>query len=98
MTLERIGSGSQFFYLPQRQWSSNYDFLLGQRRARALSLINNLVERGIALLQDNMKVTKDESQRQFLFQMEERSNAKTTQTNNNNNNNNNNIFIVSQNV
>jgi hypothetical protein len=73
LLLDRLGCGRDFLNFPPSQWHTNQNFLLGQRRAKSLSVTNDRAERGIALMQNyNLQLTKDETQRQFLFQVVEK--------------------------
>lgn len=68
--LDRLGCGRGFLRVPPSDWHTNSAFLLGRRRAKALSVTNDRAERALALLQNyNLNLTKNESQQQFLLQL-----------------------------
>lgn len=72
LLLDRLGCGRKFLELPVEDWKNDTQYLLGQRRAKALGVINDRAERGVALMKDfNLQLTRDESQHQFILQVVE---------------------------
>jgi len=51
-------------------WSTDNDYTVGQRKVRSLQVINDVAERGVALIQAfNGVQTNQEEQKQFLLQV-----------------------------
>jgi len=61
-------------------WSTDNDYIVGQRKVRSLKVVNDAAERGVALIQAFSGVlTNQEEQKQFLLQVVEK-HAVTSQT------------------
>lgn len=66
-------------------WISDPAYLIAQERVKALRVVNDFAERGVAMMQTyNMSLTKDEGQKQYLLQVVEmhRRSFKTTNKSN----------------
>ncbi|KAG7173626.1 hypothetical protein Hamer_G029240 [Homarus americanus] len=51
-------------------WQTNAGYCKAQKKLKTMKVVNDVAERGVALIQDYIHViTKDEEQRQFLLQV-----------------------------
>ena len=62
---------SSFLKKAVNTWSSDLSYIEGQRFARNLVCINDVAERGIQLIQQFNRSSKDEAQKQCLLQVVE---------------------------
>ena len=73
---------TSFLKIPVESWSSDRSYIEGQQYCKNLACLNDVAERGIQLIQQFNKTTKDEEQKQCLLQVVEqhRQNFGTTPT------------------
>ena len=65
-----IGSSGEFLNVDPSTWNTNVNFMEALQRAKSLKVTNDFAERGVALMQNYIPfLTKDEEQRQFIFQV-----------------------------
>jgi len=63
----------QFLLNSPDTWSTDKDYIDGQRKVRSLKVVNDAAERGVALIQAfNGVLTNQEEQKQFLLQVVEK--------------------------
>ena len=63
---------TSFFATDPVSWITDPAYLDAKRRIKALRVTNDFAERGVAMMQNyNMALTKDEGQRQYLYQVVE---------------------------
>ncbi|KAG7157253.1 hypothetical protein Hamer_G027875, partial [Homarus americanus] len=60
----------QLLNLSPSLWQTNAGYCKAQKKLKTMKVVNDVAERGVALIQDYIHViTKDEEQRQFLLQV-----------------------------
>ncbi|KAG0720798.1 hypothetical protein GWK47_006604 [Chionoecetes opilio] len=63
---------TDFLSANPRKWQEEESYVEACRRIEGLRVVNDTAERGVALIQSfNLRLTKDEEQRQFLLQVVE---------------------------
>ncbi|KAG7173857.1 hypothetical protein Hamer_G018135 [Homarus americanus] len=61
---------TDFLQLSPSLWQTNAGYCKAQKKLKTMKVVNDVAERGVALIQDYIHViTKDEEQRQFLLQV-----------------------------
>jgi len=61
-----------FLEIDPAEWINNEDYTRSQAICRSMRVVNDLAERGVALIQHfNASITRDEEQKQYLLQVVE---------------------------
>ena len=69
---EILGLSQEFLVYDPSEWSSQDCYRSNQSIALAVKVVNDLAERGVALIQEfNSSITRNEEQKQFLLQVVE---------------------------
>ncbi|KAG0698501.1 hypothetical protein GWK47_026032 [Chionoecetes opilio] len=69
---EALDIKTDFLSANPRKWQEEESYVEACRRIEGLRVVNDTAERGVALIQSfNLRLTKDEEQRQFLLQVVE---------------------------
>ncbi|KAG0721650.1 hypothetical protein GWK47_046059 [Chionoecetes opilio] len=69
---EALDIKTDFLSANPRKWQEEESYVEACRRIEGLRVVNDIAERGVALIQSfNLRLTKDEEQRQFLLQVVE---------------------------
>ncbi|CAI6359586.1 unnamed protein product [Macrosiphum euphorbiae] len=67
---KRFAINTDFLKLDPSTWKSNEDFQKSIVLLKKIPVINDVAERGVKLIEEyNDKITKDESQKQYLLQV-----------------------------
>lgn len=67
---KRFAINTDFLKLDPSTWRSNEDFQKSIVLLKKIPVINDVAERGVKLIEEyNDKITKDESQKQYLLQV-----------------------------
>jgi len=70
--LTTLGISQDFLQVDPSQWECQAEYQRSQQLVRSVRVINDLAERGVALIQEfNSSLTRDEEQKQYLLQVVE---------------------------
>jgi len=66
----RFGLSTIFFKIDPSQWTTQMDYIQGQKIISSLHVVNNVAECGVKLMEEfNDKITKNKDQKQFLLRV-----------------------------
>ena len=67
-----LGLSEEFLQSDSSEWGHQETYRTGQKVAQSMRVVNDLAERGVALIQEfNSSLTRNEEQKQFLLQVVE---------------------------
>lgn len=67
---DRFGISQDFLQLDPAHWKDEESYIKGREIMTSLRVVNDIAERGVKLMEEfNSKITKDESQKQFVLQV-----------------------------
>src|SRR6218665_1949571 len=65
-----LGISQEFLQADPSEWECDTEYKRSQRLVQSLRVVNDLAERGVALIQEfNSTLTRDEEQKQYLLQV-----------------------------
>lgn len=66
----RLEISKEFLQVDPSNWSERFDYAQGSQICQNLSVVNDAAERGVKFITDyNNKLTHDEEEKRFLFQV-----------------------------